>query len=237
MLKKSFLKVALMGVMLATTSIVFAQEAKTADELKAEREQLAKELKSKDAQKVEKTLDKLAPVGGSMVDIVSSVLSPLPAELKNMVAEPLTKLAGDKEARVIQKPATSGLNSVDGLADAGSVLLGVVTSTNAILKEYKTEIIDNGNGECDVTKYKANLDHYVAVLPLLVQAGIDAANAAAKIKDVQAEVKGLNPMQAKPAISASKWAIDAVNVSVSKIGENTKLLQNLIATIKASGNL
>lgn len=227
-------KIALLSILLATASTGIAQ---TAEELKAEREQLATELKSKDAQKIEKTLDQLAPKGGSMADLVSAVLSPLPAELNETVAEPLKKLVGDKEARVINKPAVSGLSSVDGLADAGSVLLGVVTSTNAVLHEYKTELTDNGNGEVDITKYKANAQDYVAILPLLVQAGADAANAATKIKDVQADVKGLNPMQAKPAITASKWAIDAVNVSVTKIAENTKLLQNLINTLKASGNL
>ncbi|HRR24960.1 MAG TPA: hypothetical protein P5053_11155 [Bacteroidia bacterium] len=224
----------IMGVMLATASVGFAQ---TAGELKAEREQLAKELKSKDAAKIGKTLDKLAPVGGSMADVVSAVLSPLPAELNRTVAEPLKNLVGNKEARVIQKPAASGINSVDGLADVGSTLLGVVISTNAILQEYKTEIIENGTGEVDITKYKANGKDYAAILPLLVQAGVDAAKAVEKIKDVQADVKGLNPMQAKPAIAASNWAIDAVNVSVSKIAENTKLLQNLINTLKASGNL
>jgi hypothetical protein len=48
-----------MGLMFAMTSIGFAQEAKTAGELKAEREQLAKELKSKDASKREEKLEKL----------------------------------------------------------------------------------------------------------------------------------------------------------------------------------
>ena len=48
-----------MGVLLATASSGFAQEAKTADKLKAEREQLQTELKSKDTQKRKEKLAKL----------------------------------------------------------------------------------------------------------------------------------------------------------------------------------
>jgi hypothetical protein len=49
-----------MGLMLAAASMSFAQEAKTADELKAEREQLKTELKSKDVIKREDKIAKLA---------------------------------------------------------------------------------------------------------------------------------------------------------------------------------
>ena len=226
----------IMGVMLATTSMGFAQGAKTADELKAERQQLKTELKSKDAQKTAKSLDKVAPVGGTMADVVAVFASGLPAPLQPAVAS-VKKLVGDKEARIINKPAATGLNSVDGLCDAGTTLLGVVVSTNAILQEYKIAITESKDGEVDISKFKANSDDYMAILPMLVQAGVDAAKAVEKIKDVQADVKGLNPMQAAPTIKAANWAMDAVNVSVAKIGENTKLLQNLINGIKASKNL
>lgn len=237
MLKKSFFQIALIGTLLATASVGFAQEAKTAEELKAERQQLKTELKSKDAVKVEKKFNELVPVGGNMTDIISAVLSPLPAELSKTVAEPLKKLVGDKDARVVNKPQTTGLNSVDGLVNSGTSLLSVVTATNAILQEYKIAIEETKDGEVDITKFKANKDDYFAILPLLVQAGVDAAKATTQIKDVQTDVKGLNPMQAAPTIKASNWAIDAVNVSAKKIAENTKLLQNLINSIKASGNL
>ena len=223
----------IMGLMLAMTSAGFAQ---TADELKAEREQLKTELKSKDAQKIEKTFNKIAPVGGSMADLIAVIGSTLPSPVQPAL-EPIKKLVGDKEARLIQKPEASGLNSVDGLVNAGSSLLSIVVATNAILQEYKTAITESKDGEIDITKFTVNGEDYIAILPLLVQAGVDVAKAAAQIKDVQADVKGLNPMQAAPTIKASKWAIDAINVSVAKISENSKLLQNLTNSIKASKNL
>lgn len=224
--------------MVATVQGAFAQ--KTADELKAERAALKSEMNSKDAKKVEKTLDKIAPVGGTMADFVTAVLSPalaLVPEIQSKVVPSVTKLVGEEPARIVNKPAATGLNSVDGLVDAGTTLLGVVVSTDAVLSKYKTEITESKDGEVDITKYSANAQDYIAISPMLVQAGVDAAKAVEKIKDVQADVKGLNPMQAGPTIKAANWAIDAINVSVSKISENTKLLQNLINSSKAIGNL
>lgn len=233
--KTIFLSVLFLGLMFASQQNCFAQE-KNKEELKAEREQLKADLKSKNSLKTTEKLDKIAPVGGTMADLVTAVLSPLPAQINSEVAEPLKKLVGNKEARVINKPAPTSLNSVDGLINSGASLLSVVVATNAVLSEYKVAIVETADGEVDITKFKANAKDYAAVMPLLVQAGIDAAKAAKQIENVQADVKGLNPMQAGPTIKASNWAIDAVNVSVAKISENTKLLQSLVNSLKASGN-
>jgi hypothetical protein len=57
---KIFRKALMTGLMLATAGAGFAQEAKTADELKAERVELKTELKSKDVLKREEKIAKLA---------------------------------------------------------------------------------------------------------------------------------------------------------------------------------
>ncbi len=230
-MKKFF--IAIMAIICFSVTV----SAQTKDELKAERQAIKTEIKSKEMKKTNKTFDKIAPVGGTMEDIIALSLHSLPAVLKSSVTPALTKLATNAEVRTIAKPTTTGLASVDGLVDAGGSLLAIVVATNSILSEYKIAIEESGDGEIDITKFTANADDYAAIMPLLVQASADAAKAAAKVKDVQTEVKALNPMQAMPTINASAWAIDAVNVSAAKIGENTKLLQNLINSIKASKNL
>ncbi|MGB4205492.1 MAG: hypothetical protein WBJ84_07725 [Bacteroidales bacterium] len=239
MFSKSFFKTALIaGLTVAMAQGAFAQ--KTADELKAEREVLKSEMNSKEAKKLEKVLEKIAPIGGTMADFVTTVLNPSLAsvpEIQRKAVPSVAKLVGNEPARIVNKPAATRLNSVDGLVDAGTTLLGVVVSTNAVLSKYKIAITESKDGEVDITQYKANLDDYIAILPMLVQADIDATKAVEKIKYAQADLKGLNPIQAAPTIKASNWAIDAVNVSVWKIAENTKLLQNLINSIKVAGNL
>lgn len=215
--------------------------AQTAEELKAERQQLKTEMTSKDAvkkaQKIEKKMETITPKGGSIGDAVKKMTSSLPAAMSAEVAQPLTTLLGGIEPRIVAKPDQTGVNSVDGLVNTISPLLAIAVSTNEIVAKYKTEITDNGDGEIDITKYKANGKDYVAILPMLIQAGADAAKAAEQLKSVQNDVKSLAPQQALPATKAVNWSVDAIDITQAKLSETTKLLQNLINTLKATGNL
>jgi len=225
----------------AAMLVAFSASAQTADELNAERQSLRSELTAKDAVKkakeISKKVDDMAPVGGNLADLVSSMVSPLPQALQNAVNQPLNKLMEGKDSRVIVKPNTVGLESVDGLVNSLSPLLAIAVSTNDILAEYKTEIIDNGNGEVDITKYKARAADYIAIQPLLAQATIEAAKGAKQLKDIKNDLSKLNPIQAAPAIKAGKWIADAVDVTTYKLDETTKLLNNLIKSLKATENL
>ena len=234
-MKKVFLiiGIALMGLEMAN--------AQTADELKAERQQMKTELTSKDAvkkaQKIDKKMETITPKGGSMGEVIKSMVSALPGGIKENVQQPLNNLLGNKESRVVVKPSATGVNSVYGLVNTIAPLLAIAVSTNDIMSEYKTEITDNGDGEIDITKFKANAKDYVAILPMLIQAGADAAKAAEQLKNVQNDIKSLSPTQALPATKAVNWSVDAIDITTSKLSETTKLLQNLINTLKATGNL
>lgn len=156
--------------------------------------------------------------------------SELTSKENKKVEEKLAKLSGGQ-------PGKTGLGSVDGLVNTSTSLLLVVTSTEELLKEYKTEIIEKKDGEIEITKYQANLKDYVATLPTLTAAGVEAAKAVEQLKTVKDDVSKLNPMQAGATIKASNWASDALSVSTNKIAMNTKLLQNLINSCKAAKNL
>ena len=85
-MKKFFLiiGIALMGLGMAN--------AQTADELKAERQQMKTELTSKDAvkkaQKIEKKMETLTPKGGSIGELIQAMVAPFPADLKANVTTP-----------------------------------------------------------------------------------------------------------------------------------------------------
>lgn len=194
------MKKTLLGLMLmlVTTFSVSAQQ-KTDAELKAEREQIASELKSKDVVKRQKDLVKL----------------------------------NEKAANV----ATTGLGSIDGVANVSKSVLRTVTSANELLNQYRMEITDNGNGEVEIAKYSANLDDYVKLAANLVQAGVDAANGVQQLKGAKDDAKKLNPMQAKPALSSVSFSTDALKTSGEEIALQTKIVTNLIESIKASKNL
>lgn len=234
-MKKLFIiiGIALMGLEVAS--------AQTADELKAERQQMKTEMTSKDAikkaQKIEKKMETLTPKGGSISELIQAMVAPFPAALKTNVTVPLANLLGDKESRIVVQPTQTGINSVDGLVNTIAPLLAVAVSTNDIMTEYKTEIVDNGDGEIDITKYKANAKDYLAILPLLSQASLDAAKATEQLKSVQNDVKNLSPTQVMPATKSVNWSVDALDITNAKLTETTKLLQNLINSLKATGNL
>ena len=185
-------------MMLLTAFSVNAQQ-KTEAELKAEREQIASELKSKDVVKRQKNLVKLQ----------------------------------EKAAKV----NPTGLGSIDGLAETSTSVLKTVMSTNDLLQQYRTEITDNGNGEVEIAKYSAKLDDYVKLAADLAQAGILAADGAKKLESAKDDAKKLSPLQAKPALSSVSFSTDALKLSSEEIALQTRIITNLIESIKASKNL
>ena len=194
------MKKTLLGLMLmlVTAFSVNAQQ-KTEAELKAEREQIASELKSKDVVKRQKELVKLQ----------------------------------EKVAKVQQ----TGLGSIDGLAETSTSVLKTVMSINDLLQQYRTEITDNGNGEVEIAKYSAKLDDYVKLAADLAQAGILAADGAKKLESAKDDAKKLSPLQAKPALSSVSFSTDALKLSTEEIALQTRIVTNLIESIKASKNL
>lgn len=185
-------------LMLVTVFSVNAQQ-KTEAELKAEREQIATELKSKDVAKRQDKLIKL----------------------------------NDKAAKV----QTTGLGSIDGLAETSTSVLKVVMSTNELLKQYRVEMTEKGNGEVEIAKYAANLDDYVKLGGELAQAAILAADGAKKLESAKDDAKKLSPLQAKPALSSVSFSTDALCLSADEIALQTRIVTNLIESIKASKNL
>ena len=194
------MKKTLLGLMLMliTAFSVNAQQ-KSEAELKAEREQIASELKSKDVVKRQKNLVKLQ----------------------------------EKAAKVDE----TGLGSIDGLAETSTSVLKTVMSTNDLLQQYRTEITDNGNGEVEIAKYSAKLDDYVKLAADLAQAGILAADGAKKLESAKDDAKKLSPLQAKPALSSVSFSTDALKLSSEEIALQTRIVTNLIESIKASKNL
>ena len=196
MFKKVIFSTAIcIGLVFSTQQNCFAQE-KTKDELKAEREQLQTELKSKETVSREEKLAKLQE----------------------------------------KTPSETGVQSIDGLAQNSTGVLISVKSANDVLAKYKTEIKDNGNGEIDVTTHKAKLNDYVKLAADLATTTALIAKGTEQLKGAQADAKSLSLLKAKPALSSVSYSTDALKLSGEEIAFQTKLVNNLIATIKASDN-
>ncbi|MBM3417755.1 MAG: hypothetical protein FJY17_02390 [Bacteroidetes bacterium] len=171
-------------------------EAQTAEELKAQREQLQTELKSNETISREEKLTKLEE----------------------------------------KAPSESGLQSIDGLAKTATGLLITVKSANDVLAKFKTDLKDSGNGEVDVTVHKAKLSDYIKLVTDLAAAAALIKTGMEQLKGAQADAKSLSPLKAKPALTSVSYSADALKLSGEEIAFQTKLVNNLIATINASGN-
>ena len=187
-----------MVIMLLTAFSVNAQQ-KTEAELKAEREQIASELTSKDVIKRQEKLQKL-----------------------------------HEKAVKVKK---TDLGSIDGLLETSTAVLGTVMSANDLLKKYGTEIKDNGNGDIEITKYAANLDDYKKLGVDLANAALLAADGAKRLESAQDDAKKLSPLKAKDALSSVSYSVDVLKLSAEEIELQTRIVTNLIESIKASKNL
>lgn len=185
-------------IMLLTAFSVNAQQ-KTEAELKAEREQIASELKSKDVIKRQEKLQKL-----------------------------------HEKAVKVKK---TDLGSIDGLLETSTAVLGTVMSANDLLKKYGTEIKDNGNGDIEITKYEAGLDDYKKLGVDLANAALLAADGAKRLESAQDDAKKLSPLKAKDALSSVSYSVDVLKLSAEEIALQTRIVTNLIESIKASKNL
>lgn len=185
-------------IMLLTAFSVNAQQ-KTEAELKAEREQIASELNSKDVIKRQEKLQKL-----------------------------------HEKAVKVKK---TDLGSIDGLLETSTAVLGTVMSANDLLKKYGTEIKDNGNGDIEITKYAASLDDYKKLGVDLANAALLAADGAKRLESAQDDAKKLSPLKAKDALSSVSYSVDVLKLSAEEIELQTRIVTNLIESIKASKNL
>lgn len=185
-------------IMLLTAFSVNAQQ-KTEADLKAEREQIASELNSKDVIKRQEKLQKL-----------------------------------NEKAVKVKK---TDLGSIDGLLETSTAVLGTVMSANDLLKKYGTEIKDNGNGDIEITKYEANEEDYLKLVEDLAKAALLAADGAKRLESAQDDAKKLSPLKAKDALSSVSYSVDVLKLSAEEIELQTRIVTNLIESIKASKNL
>ena len=170
----------------------------------------------------------------------------LKAERQQLKSELTSKDNAKMEAKyaklvvngVVQnQPQETGIQSIDGLINTDASLLNVLIATETILKDYINDIKESEDGEVEINKYTPGLDTYLAALPNVSEAVLQAVQAATQLAQVKNDVKGLNPMSAGGTIKAATWAMDALPVTKQKLEQDAKLLQNLINSCKAAKNL
>lgn len=194
MLSKMFYKIVLsLSLILVMQQNTFAQ--KTKDELKAEREMLKAEMKSKDAEERKAKFEKLT------------------------------------------EPKTSGVSSVDGLAASTTKMLISTKEINALIPEmYKRTVGESVNGVADVTVKKPTLDELSALVLNIASQIKTVAEGSAIVATAATDIKSAGMMQAPKALKSLNYSKDVLGLVLPELNLNLKVINNLISTLKSSGN-
>ncbi|KLT70246.1 MULTISPECIES: hypothetical protein [Flavobacterium] len=195
MLTKLVYKAAIcLGLILVMQQNCFAQ-AKTKDELKAEREVLKSEMKSKDAEERKAKLEKLSA------------------------------------------PKPSGISSVDGLAANSSQMLTSSKELNVLIPEmYKRTVGESVDGVADVTVKKPTLDELNALGLNIATQIKTVSEASATVATASTDLKGAGMMQAPKGAKSLNFSKDVMALVLPELNLNLKVVNNLISTLKSSGN-
>lgn len=189
-----FYKIVLsLSLILVMQQNTFAQ--KTKDELKAEREVLKSEMKSKEAEERKAKFEKLT------------------------------------------EPKTSGIPSIDALAENSTKMLISTKEINALVPEmYKRTVGETVDGVADVTVKKPTLVE-------LTDLGLNIANQIKTISDMSSNVasastdlKSASMMQAPKGTKSLNFTKDVLGLVLPELNLTLKIVNNLIATLKSSGN-
>jgi hypothetical protein len=181
------------GLILVMQQNTFAQ--KTNDELKAEREVLRSEMKSKESEERKAKFEKLT------------------------------------------EPKTSGISSVDGLAENSTKMLLSTKEINVLIPEmYKRTVGESIDGIADVTVKKPTLEELTS-LGLNIATQIKAvSDASSSVANASADLKSANMMKAPKGAKSLDFSKDVLGLVLPELNLNLKVVNNLIATLKSSNN-
>ncbi len=192
MFKKMFFRTAIcLSLIFAIQQNSYSQN-KTKDELKAEREVLKSEMKSKDADARKAKFEKLSA------------------------------------------PSSTGLASVDQLATSATAMLISTKNVNTIVPEmYKRTIGESVDGVTDVTVKKPTLDELVALGANIATQVVAVTEASKIVEQATGDVKTLSPLQAPKALKSLNFSKDVISLVAPELALSLKVVNNLIATMKA----
>lgn len=136
-----------------------------------------------------------------------------------------------------EPPKTSGVGSVDGIADNSKKILVETKSINKQVPEmYKRTIGETVDGITDVTIKKPSIDE-LTTLALTLTTQIKAvADVTSSVTGATADIKSASPMVAIKATKSLNYSKEALSLVAPELQMNLKVVNNLIATLKSSNN-
>jgi hypothetical protein len=137
-----------------------------------------------------------------------------------------------------EPPKTSGVGSIDGLAENSKKILVETKSINKKVPElYKRTVGEpDTNGVTDVTVKKPEPKELLDVAETLAKQIKAVADATASVAAASADVKSASPMAAGKATKSLNYSKEALALAAPELQMNLKVVNNLIAVLKSSNN-
>lgn len=164
----------------------------------------------------------------------------LKAEREVFKTEMKSKEAEERKVKFekLTEPKTSGITSIDELASNSTKMLVSTKEINALVPEmYKRTIGESVDGIADVTVKKPTLDE-LATLGLTIATQVKTVSImSATVATASSDLKNASMMQTPKGAKSLNFSKDVLGLVLPELNLNLKVVNNLIATIKSSGNL
>lgn len=143
-----------------------------------------------------------------------------------------------KKIAGLEAPKSTDVQSIDALANGSSSILLDVKKNNELLPElYKRTVGESLDGVTDVTVKKPTLEELTAVAMNIQSITSSVTAASAQIPVATTDLKGISPLKVGKALKSVNYSKDVLSLLTPELVYQSKMITNLISTLKSSGNL
>ena len=133
-------------------------------------------------------------------------------------------------------PPSVSVSSIDALAQNSRTSLQSVNDINNQLPDlYKRTIGETIDGVTDVTVKKPSMTELLSVSERIVTLTTSVSSETANIVKAQGDLKNVKPLQMSKAKKSVDYSVSANTAVTNELAYQTKLVNNLIGTLKSSG--
>jgi hypothetical protein len=166
-------------------------------------------------------------------------LDELKAERQALKSEMKSNEAVERQAKMdkLEAPAPCGIQSVDDLAAKSTANLAASKANNKLIPEmYKRTIGETVDGVTDVTVKKPTVDE-LTELAVNIGTQIKAVtDASADVANASNDISKASPLKVPKGTKVLNYTKDVNSLVLPELQLNLKVVNNLIATLKSSGN-
>ena len=163
----------------------------------------------------------------------------LKAEREVLNSERKSAAAKEREEKMakLEEPKASGIGSVDGLQTNSTKLLTSTKENNKLIPEmYKRTVGETVDGVTAVEVKKPTLAELTDLATNIATQIKAVSDASADVTKATGDVKGASPLQAPKGTESLNYSKDVLAIVGPELQLSLKYVNNLIATLKSSGN-